>query len=380
MGLAGQVTAPAQVSALPVLREVRQIRVLTREQARMGYPVHLRATVTYFDEFGPNWFIKDATGGQWVQWEAGMPKPEPGQRIEIDGITRQTGFGPDVGHPRWKVLGKGALPDPEKVSYEQMASTTKDGQWVETEGIVRGAYVESKAGLLRMVLSVNGNRVMAQTPVYDRVPLDLVDARIRIRGNCGAIFNQKSQFLGPIIHMPSLGMVTLLKAPPARPFDGAAVPIGDLLRFGHAGAAEHRLHISGTITAVEQNAGFFVTDGAGSLHVETSGTAELRAGDTVDVLGFPSVADERPSLVESTVRVLRRGAAPAPARIATDQALDGRYDSVLVTIEGRLKFCRCCRKKPSWCYGTATACSRPFPTASRARPISPRCARGATSG
>jgi hypothetical protein len=81
----------ALAPGLPVLTEVGQIHRLTPGQARQGYPVHVKAVVTYF-ETAPEMFIQDSTGSVWVRWSPDLPKPTPGQLIELWGITTQADF------------------------------------------------------------------------------------------------------------------------------------------------------------------------------------------------------------------------------------------------------------------------------------------------
>src|SRR5690242_12666026 len=84
-------TTPSH-SPLPVLTHIAEVRKLTRDQARQGYPVHLTAIVTYFSGYppAPDLFIQDATGSTWVGWDPSLPEAEPGQLIELWGITAQT--------------------------------------------------------------------------------------------------------------------------------------------------------------------------------------------------------------------------------------------------------------------------------------------------
>ncbi len=50
----------------PVLTLVEQVRHLKADQAKLGFHVHLRAVVTYFEPSEPDLFIQDSTGGIWV--------------------------------------------------------------------------------------------------------------------------------------------------------------------------------------------------------------------------------------------------------------------------------------------------------------------------
>src|SRR5579863_9790064 len=125
--------------ALPVLSRVEQIRTLTPDQARRGYPVHLRVVVTYFDPLGPNLFVQDSTGAVWAEWPANGQQLESGQLIDLQGITAQPDFAPELARPVWRILGRAPLPKARRTSIEEMASTRIDSQWVEVEGIVRSA-------------------------------------------------------------------------------------------------------------------------------------------------------------------------------------------------------------------------------------------------
>ena len=79
-------------------------------QARQGFPVLLRGVVTYFDTIGPDMFFQDSSGGIWVHWLAGMPSAQKGQLIELEGVTTQADFAPDIAQPRWRVIGEGPMP------------------------------------------------------------------------------------------------------------------------------------------------------------------------------------------------------------------------------------------------------------------------------
>src|ERR1700722_18903017 len=78
--------------ALPVLRQVSEIRKLSVAEARQGFPVQLRGVVTYFDTIGPDFFFQDASGGIWVHWIVGQPTPEKGDLLELEGVTTQSDF------------------------------------------------------------------------------------------------------------------------------------------------------------------------------------------------------------------------------------------------------------------------------------------------
>lgn len=292
---------------LPTLTRVEQIRKLSVEQANQGYPVRLRGIVTYFDGVAPNVFLQDTTGGIWVRWPPQGAGLQAGQRIELEGITAQPGFAPSVYNPRWRVLGDAPLPVVRPVSFEDMVSTAEDGRWVEVEGIVRSAVFPSDGRPIRLSVAITGGRIVGHLAGQVEVPAGLVDAKVRLRGVCGARFNRRNQLIGVNIFIPSLREVQVLEPAPADPFAAPVHPIALLHRFTLQGISNRRIHVRGVVTAQMSGRVIYVSDESGSLYVETPQAPPVELGDTVDVVGFPGIVDSRPARGE-------RPAAPsAPA-------------------------------------------------------------------
>ena len=58
--------APPSAPGLPTLTTAEQVRELTADQAKRGYPVRLRAVVTYIDFAVGDFFVQDSTAGIYV--------------------------------------------------------------------------------------------------------------------------------------------------------------------------------------------------------------------------------------------------------------------------------------------------------------------------
>jgi PAS domain S-box-containing protein len=305
------------------------------KQAQQGFPVRLRGVVTYFDTIGTDMFFQDSTGGIWIQRGNDLPATKKGQLIELEGVTVQTDFAPDIAHPRWRVVGESAMPKPKHPSYERLASAAEDSNWVEVEATIRAVSADPNEGYLRLKLAVDGGRVLALLPPpVERVPTELVEARVLIRGVAATVFNRKNQILSPMLHVTSLGDVQILERPRGEPFEMAVEPIESLQRFSYKGASTHRIHVHGTVTAVLGDTGFFVQDQTSSIYVDGGDTSQLKHGNVVDVVGFPGVVDNRPALEEPSLRVSGSVPVAAPPHISSADALAGKYDSTLVTMEG----------------------------------------------
>jgi signal transduction histidine kinase len=321
---------------LPVLTEIAQVRRLTREQARQGYPVHLKAVVTYF-EATPDLFIQDSTGSTWVHWSKDLPKAAPGQLIDLWGVTTQADFAPDIDKARWTVIGQAPMPPAKRVTFEEMASTTVDARWVEVEGIVRAAEVTANNCCLLLNLEVPGGRVVVRVSGQSTIPAGLVDSYVRIHGACGAVFTQKNQLVGVALYVPSIQEIKTIEPGPPDPFAPAARPIEALQRFAFTGRPTHRVKVSGIVTARFQGKDLYIADQTGSVYVEAPQQARLLPGDRVEVVGFAGFVDYRPVLRDAIWRRLGANSAPVPIPIQADKTLeDDSYDSALVTVDGQV--------------------------------------------
>src|ERR1700722_10169881 len=116
-------------TSLRTLTTIRQILDLSRREAAKGFPVRIRALVTYYgpglpDENEshptPDLFLHDPTGGLWVHLEEGSPVLRAGELIEITGTSEQPDFAPQIGHTHWRALGNAPLPKAPRVTFIEM--------------------------------------------------------------------------------------------------------------------------------------------------------------------------------------------------------------------------------------------------------------------
>ena len=332
--------APAQDQSLPVIHEIGKIHQLTREEAQRGYPVEAKAVVTYFDPYGPDFFVQDQSGAVWVDWTAGMPTPVAGDLIELQGVTTQRDFSPDLIKPRWRVIGKAPMPKPETVTFAGLASTSMDARWVQVEGVVRWAVHQHRTPAenhLRLVVALKGGEISVLIPWENSMePYHWIDATVRIQGVSGADFNFKNQLVGVRINTPSLDYLKVLKAPSG---DLSSVPIdsiGALQTFSRRTRGDHRIKTSGIVTANVRGQGIYIQDASGGVLIADTDADSVRPGDRLEVVGFSGFSNWHARLVYPVIRKLGTGTAPAAKPITIDQALTGVHDAELVKIRGRL--------------------------------------------
>lgn len=288
---------------------------------------------------GNDLFVQDSTGGIWVVWKSGMPMVAVGDILDIHAVTVYDSFAPDLKDATWRRVGHDSHRRAERVTLEQLSSTAKDGRLVETDGVVRSAVVTQEpkrsGKLLRMKLAVAGGQVFLQMPWNDTNPAPaLVDARVRVRGVCGALFSARGQMTGIMLYVPSLAGIAVLE--PQNSVPRQTVQIRMLQKYNPDGAFGHRVALRATVTAQSPGKGIYLDDGTGSIFAASTGTESVKPGDIVEVLGFPAFGTATLQLEDSTYRLAGRTAEPQAVPLKESSLLDDQYSWKLVSAIGTL--------------------------------------------
>ncbi|HEV2350210.1 MAG TPA: response regulator [Terriglobia bacterium] len=317
------------------LTAIQQIRQLTITQAELGYPVHIRAVVTYFESTESDLFVQDSTGGIWVELGGAPLTAVPGQLLDLRGVTSAPDFAPQISKPKWKVIGQAPMPVARRVTFHQMASTREDSQWVEVEGVVRTVGRRNQLHALGIVM--DDGRVTALLPASAHLEISkLVDAKVRIRGACGADFNSNQQMVGVLVYVPSLAEVKVEEPAPLDPFSLPVKTIANLMRFSLVANFGHRARVSGVVTYQQPDEGLFLKDSTEEIYVKSSQRDRLIPGDRVDVIGFPALGEFEPILEDSAYRKVGHEAPPQPVDVQADQVMARQLNAALVRVQGRL--------------------------------------------
>jgi hypothetical protein len=321
----------------PALTEVREIRRLSADEAARALPVRLKGIVTYY-HFLPEWnplFVQDGTGGIYVELGAADPHLDPGDVVEVEGVTGPGRFAPLVRQPTIRRLARSGLPPPTPRTIDELLTGAWDSQWIEVEGVVRHVERHPSAGLLLITLVQNRRpfRCVVRAPDVASPPA-LVDARVSVRGAAGTLFTSKRQILGVQVFAPGLDEVRVITPAAADPFDRPIARAGDLFRFDPAWTPGGRVRVRGTVTAVGGGSAVYLRDETGGLKIEMDESpADLRRGDVLDVVGFPEVGAYSPWMGGALARRLGRGPAPEAPLVTIDDVLTGDYDSLPVRLD-----------------------------------------------
>jgi signal transduction histidine kinase/CheY-like chemotaxis protein len=330
-----------------LITKASQIRSMTIEQAEQGRPVHLVGVITYYDPDEPDLFIQDSSAGIWVNLEVVKPNVpiSTGDLVEIQGVTEAPDFAPQVGGPVFKVIGRAPLPPALRVSFAEMSSTQEDSQRVEVEGIVHKVF--KRGNLLYLEVTTADGHITGRLPSYKRqAPLPLVDAKVRIRGTCGAQFNSANQMTGVSINIPYESEIEILRPRPADPFNIPTQAISNVLRFSVGGNLGHRVKVHGVVTLYRPGKAIFLQSDNGSVFAQTQqNTPEITVGDEVGLVGFATMGPYQPELQNAIFRRTGVGAVPKPLALSATVALHGQfqrdimfqsYDGDLIVVTGKL--------------------------------------------
>lgn len=318
-----------------VLTQVSDILKLKREEASAHIPVRLRGVITYADSDWRNGFFQDKGGAVYV--DLVQKDVQSGQWVELTGETSPGGFAPEVLNSTIKVLGFTNLPTPAKVDLEDLANGHFDAHWVEMEGVVR--RVEEQSGHIHLSLMTPKGRFKVIIPDFygKPSPVHLIDALVSVQGACTSELNVRRQLSGITLHASGLEQIKILEPPLADPFAMETTRIEAVATFDPDRLAGRRVKVHGIVTMKISGHEFIIEDASGGMRVLTPQTNEVKAGDLVDVLGFPTIGDFSPQLEEAAFRRVGTGPLPVPKKTTAEQILfHGTNDSIVVQIEARL--------------------------------------------
>ena len=192
---------PARLPARdPRSRTIAEIRRLAPVEARRGFPVQFRAVVTYWMKPRNFVFVQDSTAGIFMV-NTGAPV-EPGQLVDVNGESagwrfcahrrqgdcpRHRTSGPacaDPGADRRVVLGP--VRQPMGGNRRHRPCGCRGGIGRRADARVGAAQVQSRSF---------GSRVATASD-------SSIDAKVRIQGACGSIFNDRRQLLSIQVLVP----------------------------------------------------------------------------------------------------------------------------------------------------------------------------------
>ena len=299
--------------------------------------VSVRGVVTAADPvLKGRFFLQDSTAGVFVDNIYG-PHVEPGDLIQVTGITYAGAYAPTVTAPKLQVLGKAPLPRAQHVSIDQLMSGSEDSQRIEISGIIRDARLEGGRQIIDLVNG--GYRFRAFLPGASGFdPQKLVGAEAVVRGTAAEAHNRSlRQLIAIEIYIPGREDLVIKKPDSINPFDRPVIPINKLAQFRRDISLAQRVHIRGAVTFQQPGQRIFLQNGAAGLQVQTRQPLDVTPGEIVDAVGFPSFENYLPVLEDAVIRKTGEPAVPVPPQPATVADLqNGLYHASYISITGTL--------------------------------------------
>src|ERR1043166_8338139 len=165
-----------------VLTHAADVISLSAERASASLRVSVTGVVTSADAaLNARFFVQDPTGGVFVD-NVGGHRPEPGDVVEISGITHPGAYAPIITAPAVKKVGTAPIPAAKCIPIERLMSGAEDSQRIEVSGLVRAAQFEGSRLIVDIVSG--GYRFRAYVPNWvNQDPQGLVAAQVRVRGS-----------------------------------------------------------------------------------------------------------------------------------------------------------------------------------------------------
>lgn len=338
LSVSGAEADTPQAADLPLLTSIQDVRLLSSQEAARRYPVQVRGVVTYFDSIWKLLFIQDGDEGIFVHARDLTRDFALGDYLDVRGWSGPGEFAPTIDQPTVKVLGRAPLPDRPVRSLDRMFTGREDSRWAEVEGVIQHVELDEH-GHANFSVASGFRQFSVQTPDFQgrELPYDLIDARVRIRGVCGAKYNRKAQLTGIILYVQNLDYITPITPAFGDPFDRPVQKVDHLLRFMPGGDVEHRAQIEGIVTLMRAGGHIFVQDESSGIYIQSQQVPDRMApGDRVNVVGFVTPGGYTPSLTHALFRIIGKDELPRPTPITVDEALTGAFDAQLVQMEGTL--------------------------------------------
>jgi PAS domain S-box-containing protein len=255
----------------------------------------------------------------------------------VEGVSEPGAFAPSITARRVTVIGKAALPAAPLRSLAQMQGGAYDSQWVSIRGVVRSAEVVPSWNreFLTLLVDTGEGHLTAQVLDYSGDPHRLIDSLVEIRGACGIIFNDRRQFTGVRLFVPSLASIQVLAAATVDPFQSPLRQFDSVLSFGRDSAPTHRVRVRGIVTYYRPGEQLYIQSGDRGLLVYTASELALPPGTKVEAAGFAAPGPYSPVLDNAIIRVIGQGRV-RPLPMEPEKVITRANSFIYATVDAQL--------------------------------------------
>ena len=319
-----------------VLTQLSQVQALSLEQARSGYPVRLRVSVTYCD---PEWsmmFIQDGTGSAYVERNRAYSDPswllQPGRVVLLEGVTVAGVIQANIRETKLTVTDEIDLPVPSVLGSEEAFHSTSDSRWVKASGFVT-SVVQQLGTKSELQMRVESGRTV-KLAILGSDPLKAEALRgyfLEVTGVLGLDLDRDQKPTGTkMIWSPGLSWVRKVRPIPITPIASLPEPS----KFSPSGLPGR---LRGAVINEKAGSYVFLRDSSGSVRVNFDTPISYSPGRPVEVIGVVERQEE--AVVLNHAIMLGSNALPEevarPALLATPSRANTNLEELTQVIQVR---------------------------------------------
>ncbi len=332
---------PAQSGVPAALTQARAVHDLPHDLAARHLPVHLLATVTYYEPQENTLFVADASGAVYVKTTQPYPIHR-GDLVRLDGTTSES-YRTTVGrNPVIQVIGRGTMHRDNirtSDSYQELMSGKWDCRYVTVRGQVRSAQVElhNQAKVLELEVQMPGGLV--QTYLQDYAGIDLGrlnDAEVEVSGIVAGDFNAQWQLMRSVLYGADASDLKILEEPRIKPESLPLTSIDNVMQTHAVSDLTKRVRVRGTVTYFRSGSSVVIQQGDRGLFASTRQMMKIPFGAVVDLIGFADEGGYGPSLGQAEIVPTGQFAPVQPREVTYDQAIGGHLSDNLISVRGRI--------------------------------------------
>ena len=342
---------------------IRDVSRFSGDESGSGRRVGIRGVVTWrWPARHAHCVVQDETGGIWINIASAREQKicedsrealeaiVVGDEVEVDGLVERGGYAPNVLPITIRKVGSRPLPEPLVIDDERFFSGCDNLRRVVVEGVVQGVREDNEYRLLLMERSSRPFVTKILRAAVADPAATLVDARVRLTGIVGALYNTRGQYLYPSMLLSEAADVEILTPPPASPFEIPFTPLESLDHFTSAPPSGHRILSAGVVSYAVPGECFYLQEGSTGVRVAVRTREVPKPGDRVEVAGFLDRSRDFAGLAEAVHRVVGRVQPPDPRRLSPAQVIEissrartkgqmakpGDFDGCLIRFTARL--------------------------------------------
>jgi signal transduction histidine kinase len=223
-------------------------------------------------------------------------------------------------------LGWRSMPTPMTQPMQFPVPGARDGRWTEIEGVVHAVNANGtlmlmgSGGPLSVWIGKTSSEALSQ----------YVDATLRVRGVLSLTMQE-----APLLLAPSTAFADVEQEAPKNPFSMPVRPVSGLVASEAEAAQPHRVRLAGKVTLGGRRF-FFMQDDSGGVRVQLLEHRDMQVGESVEVLGFPSVNGSIRTLTEALARPAGDNRVVAPQKLNAGEGISFKNAGTLVEISANL--------------------------------------------